>query len=325
MIKNCVYNADTSKIEPHEPQEFSSEQFMHSFFYDKEEFHLYHKQFASKVYRIIVKSSNKFIGYCYTGVKENNIKAPYSSPFSMIYMKIGYKIEDVCTVVGALKKCVKFLKYDKIEFTLPPEIYSPELVNSLSAAFFSDGFKVKLVNVNSHFNLEKYPNKETYLKIVPHRVRKSYKKALKNNLSFSEISIANFKVAYDVININREQMGHPLKISEQQMRDLLNMKALSAKCFVVKKNDICISAAIIFDVTEEISQVVYWGDILEYRAESPMAMLTTEVLDTYKKLGKRYLDIGPSSEDGIINAGLADFKKSIGCDNTIKMTFQYEF
>jgi len=56
----------------------------------------------------------------------------------------------------------------------------------------------------------------------------------------------------------------------------------------------------------------------------PMGLLPIKLVEYYKQLGKRYLDIGPSSENGIINLGLADFKKSIGCRNNIKMCFKYD-
>jgi hypothetical protein len=323
MIQDFVYN---DNIKDFETFDFSKElisHFIQPTFYDSIEFHSYHKKFADKVYRLFVKTNDKLIGYCFIGVKADLLKAPYSSPFSMIYLRSSYKISDICIIISALKDFGKKIGVKKIQITLPPEIYSIDIVNSLSAAFFSEGFKVKLVDINNYFNLENYTDKDNYLKYAPHKVRQNYKNALKNNITFTEIPIESFRIAYEVIRINRQQMGYPLKISEQQMSDLMNMKSLKARCYIAKKEDVSVAAAIVFDVTEDTSQVVYWGDNLEYRNERPMDLLTAEVFNIYKELGKKYLDIGPSSEEGIINTGLVDFKKSIGCDSNIKLTFEY--
>lgn len=38
--------------------------------------------------------------------------------------------------------------------------------------------------------------------------------------------------------------------------------------------------------------------------------------------GKKYLDIGPSTDFSIPNYGLCNFKESIGCDISLKLSFE---
>lgn len=322
MIKNYICDVDRNEI--YEDENINKGDFIEPTFYDCFDFHNYHKRFTSEVFCLGIKSEAKVIGYCYFGLKNKELKAPYSSPFSLIHLKENFKISDACIFAEGIKKIVKIKDIDRVHFTLPPEIYENELTNTLSTAFFSKGFKIKSIELNNYFDLSEYMDIETYLKKSPHKVRKNYKKALNNNLKFEQIDIENFEEAYNVIKINREQMGYPLKISKQQMQDLINMENLTVRAFVVKNQEKSIAAALIFDVTPEVSQVVYWGDNLEYRAERAMDLLTAEIFDVYKKLEKKYLDIGPSSEDGVINIGLADFKKSIGCNTNTKLVFEYE-
>jgi len=323
-LEDLYYNINSQQIIYCDNNCIQLNKFINPLFFDTEEFHQYHQKFAEKVYRIFFCNNNKQIAYCYIGLKNGIMKAPYSSPFSMVYVKNKYRINQICSVIKGLIDCAEILKCEKIMFSLPPEIYLPEVINSEWAAFSSNGFKVEKIDINNYFNLLKFQDKELFLKKSIHSLRQNYNIALKNNLIFTEIPIEKFKLAYDVIKINRKEMGYPLKISENQMNDLIHMKELTCRCFGVKKEDNFIAAAIVFDVTKDISQVIYWGDIDKYRKIRPMNMLTVNIFEFYRNLGKKYLDIGPSSENGVINNGLADFKKSIGCDNNIKITFKYE-
>lgn len=324
MIKNHIYDIDKNELYEDESNTIIVSDYISPTFYDQFEFHDYHQKFVDEVFCLCVKSKNKIIGYCYLGYREGVLKAPYSSPFALIHLKEDFKINDSCAFVEGIKFFAIKKDLKKVYFTLPPGIYGDELINTLIASFFSQGFKVKSIELNNYFDLTKYVDVKTYLEESPHKVRKNYKRALKNELVFEHIEIDNFETAYDVIKINREQMGYPLKISKLQMQDLINMDSLMVRAYIVKRYENPIAAALIFDVTEGVSQVVYWGDIPEYRNERAMDLLTSEIFNIYKKLGKKYLDIGPSSEDGVINTGLADFKRSIGCNTNTKIVFEYE-
>lgn len=323
MIKLYIYDIDNDALENLEIENIVLSNYIEPTFYDKLDFHEYHKKFVDEVFILGIKSNKKIIGYCYFGSRENLLKAPYSSPFSLIYLKENFNFKDASLFIKGTKKFACEKNYNEIHLTFPPDIYSPELVNVLNSSLFSEGFKISSIEVNNYFDLTNYIDLKAHLKYSPRKVRKNYKRSLENKLIFEELKKTDFKTAYDVIKTNREQMGYPLKILFNQMEDLINMDSSLIRSFVVKKNGKAVAAAIIFDVTNEISQVVYWGDIVEYRNERPMDLLTVQIFDTYKKLEKKHLDIGTSSEEGVINLGLADFKKSIGCNSSIKMVFKY--
>lgn len=55
-----------------------------------------------------------------------------------------------------------------------------------------------------------------------------------------------------------------------------------------------------------------------------MNMLTYSLFQHYRKTGVRILDIGISTENGIPNFGLCEFKESIGCSVSLKYCFELE-
>jgi hypothetical protein len=322
-MKNLLYNLIDKEITSEDIDINLLKEFDTTFF-DTEKFHFYHQKNVDEVYRFIVLNKNKPIALSYIGRTGNVLKAPYSSPFSNIYLYKKYRISDVMKISKGLIRVVEHLNCNKIQITLPPEMYSEQTISVFQAALASVGFKVNKIDINNFYDLTTFNSLESYLKKLSRMPRRNYNIAIKNNFSFTELPLSNFQLAYDVIKVNREEMGYPLRIGVTQMNDLLSILPSNGKCFVINNDEkIPIAAAIVFDVTKDISQVIYWGDKPKYRDLKPMSLLTTHLFEYYAKAKKMCLDIGPSSENGIINQGLADFKKMIGCKNNIKLTFEY--
>jgi len=286
------------------------------------EFHEYHERFSEAVYHLIFETDKDILGHCYIGKKGKIASLPYSAPFSLLYPRKKWKLEDIIQCLEGLILFCKYLEFSKIYITLPPDIYYPSLVNTLSSCLFSKCFKVFSVDLNQYYSLENFDTVELYLSSVERMVRRNYNKAIKNDLKFVKIDKNRFEEAYNVIQINREEMGYPLKIPKNQMKNIINLEHLKSSFFLVKKKDTAIASAIVFDVTNEVSQVIYWGDNPSYRVLRPMALLSTHLFDYFKNQGKKYLDIGPSSDKGIISPGLFEFKESLNCKSTIKLTFE---
>ena len=111
-------------------------------------------------------------------------------------------------------------------------------------------------------------------------------------------------------------------MSWQQVSDtIINMKN---DFWLLKLNDEYIASAVIFKVTDEVYQVIYWGDIHGYAEDKPMNYLAYKLYEYYAKKNMKVLAIGPSTEDGIPNYGLCKFKESIGCQVSSKLTFSKE-
>ena len=103
------------------------------------------------------------------------------------------------------------------------------------------------------------------------------------------------------------------------------MQIVKHSCFIVENNGKSVASAIVFEVNPDVAQVIYWGDIPNVSELKCMNFLSYNVVEYYKDRGFKFLDIGPSTEDGIPNIGLCDFKESIGCDISSKFTLKLEF
>lgn len=281
--------------------------------YDKLEFHELHKKNAEKVYEINFIKKNNIIAKIYVGIKENTACIPYSSPFSNIILKEEYKIETLDLVVKSLIRLKKDLNLQKIKITLPPSIYdiwSEEKINIL----LNNNFQIKYIDINNYFDLRKNINQER-------SVKKDYNIALKNNLVLEKSSL---KEAYEIIKQNRKERGYPLRMTLEHLQEIEEKFLNEIICYVVKKDDEKLASAIIFKVSKDVYQVIYWGNLERYKNQKPMVYLANELIKTFSKENISILDIGPSSEYGKINRGLYQFKKNIGCRSCLKFTLEYD-
>jgi lipid II:glycine glycyltransferase (peptidoglycan interpeptide bridge formation enzyme) len=83
-----------------------------------------------------------------------------------------------------------------------------------------------------------------------------------------------------------------------------------------------IATEIVFNVAKNCVQVIYWGDDLEFSQLKTMNYLSFNIFKYYKEQNISIIDIGPSTENSIPNYGLCEFKESIGCDISQKLTFE---
>jgi hypothetical protein len=84
------------------------------------------------------------------------------------------------------------------------------------------------------------------------------------------------------------------------------------------------ASALVYRLNERVAMIVYWGHLEEASEFRPVNLLAYYLFNYYRPIGFEILDIGPSSEFGVLNEGLVNFKKSLGCIQTEKATLRYE-
>ncbi|GFI54142.1 hypothetical protein IMSAGC022_00753 [Alistipes sp.] len=105
----------------------------------------------------------------------------------------------------------------------------------------------------------------------------------------------------------------------EQVKDTIAY--ISHDLFILDIDEEEVASAIVFKVTDNINQVIYWGDLPGFADKRPMNLLAYTIYEYYWHLGLGFLDIGPSTMNGIPNYGLCDFKESIGCTTSNKFIF----
>ena len=274
------------------------------------------------LYVVVYKEDSPRFG-CIFGKIGNEWKCPFSAPYGYIEpLKKEQTVKNYEDALKAVELTAVNANCKKILFTLPSTFYDTNVINTWYALMLNSGWKKLHVDINFALNINDlihdYNNK------IHYNARKNLRIASKANLMIRECkTCAEKSEAYNIIQINRSSKGYPLRMSEEQV--MKTITKVPARMHIVSDGSRDLAASLIYDVTSDIAQVVYWGDVPGCQDRKVMNFLSYELLKIYADKGFSYLDIGPSTSEGIPNYGLCDFKDSIGCERTAKFWLYKEF
>lgn len=233
------------------------------------------------------------------GLRGGEWRAPFSAPFSCLAGSHIYNNVYYAEARNALGGSIRLV--------LPPEIYG--------AAPSPHNAEVVYEDANYHYPLEQFADYEAHLSRAG---KYNHHRALKHIFEFFKTD--DVARAYGVIAENRRAMGYPLAMSLKQVEETI--KIIPADFFVMQLEGKDVAAAMIYQAAPGIMQVIYWGDLPEGRYARSMNRLAWEVFGWYSRNRPEIsiIDIGPASSEGILNDGLVQFKESIGCVRSSKLT-----
>lgn len=276
---------------------------------------------VDSVHYFVFKDNKVRLGIC-LGEKDGVLKSPFSAPFGgFSYNTDEHKFKFVEESVALLSNFAKENKLN-LKITLPPDFYGSTIINETASTLYRSDFSLKYVDMNYQFYVKDFGNYEENLN---REARRNLQRALQVPHSFIKLDSKNEKDvarAYAVIKANREWRGFPLHMSLQAVLDTI--KIIPADFFVLNVDGQDAAAAQVFHVSDSIVQVIYWGDVPGFYDKKVMNLLAYKVFEYYAKQGKvKIIDIGPSTEFGVPNHGLCEFKENIGCKTSLKFTFVY--
>ncbi len=268
------------------------------------------------VHYLLFKDSKVRFGLI-LGEKEKSLCSPFSAPFGGFAQNKNENIEYYESACEALRE-YSFSVGKDVCITLFPEIYDTSACAKTYLSLIRSGAKVQYTDINYYYELGDFSR---YWDMLDSKSRNKLRNAMKNNFKFEKLNSkcdSDIERAYSVIKANRVARGFPLRMSLEDVK--ATAKVVNVDFFVCSLNDIDMAASQVYRVTDDICQVIYWGDIQEYANYRVMNYFAFKTFEYYSALGVKLLDIGPSSEQGKPNYGLCEYKENIGCKATVKLT-----
>lgn len=241
--------------------------------------------------------------------------APFSAPFACFDFNRRQSAEMIYKAVLELRRYIP-----ELTLTLPPAFYSPDLISKMELALIQSGSRVSYADWNCHIDLDRF---DSYREIIPSYERNILDRAEREGYSLQRVDDAPDR-AYSVVEKNHRHKGYPVRMSLEQLIATASGSDAPVKgyYFVLTDGRVDAAAAVVYDVTPDIVQVIYWGDVPDAHCRYPMNLLAARLTEYFRSAGKRTLDIGPSSEWGVLAEGLCSFKERIGCSVSPKLTFR---
>jgi len=293
------------------------------FVFNSAEFNNLNSKKCDSVHYLLFKDVHYRLGII-GGIKNGQFLSPFSAPYGgFSFMSKDLRLTYIDEAIDLLINWVKKHNFSGIYITLSSrtndESYVPKFINSL----FRKSFNIDKIDLNYSFNLDKFDDQ--YLKLIDAAARKALKKSFINQLEFKYCESFNEKrIAFDLIKKHKSEHNYPLHLAFDGIIETSNI--VVCDFFLVKDiNSLPIASAIVYHVTKENVQLIYWGDLLEKRYLRVMNFLSYKIFEYYKVQGKKFVDVGPASQDSIPDFGLCVFKESIGCEIASKFSFSISF
>ncbi|MDZ7900576.1 MAG: hypothetical protein U5N85_21435 [Arcicella sp.] len=191
-------------------------------------------------------------------------------------------------------------------------------IQKLENCLFKLGFGISITEQNYEIPITE---KSFYETINSIRARQLLRKSIKKEFSFQEIINPNFTEIHAFITHSRERKNRPMTMNLEQFENHFRLFPKNFQVFSVTEFQQTIAVAVTIKINSQIVYTFYLADNEFHLKYSPTVFLLSGIYDYFKSQNYTILDLGIATNKGILNEGLARFKRSLGANSSLKKTY----
>jgi hypothetical protein len=200
-----------------------------------------------------------------------------------------------------------------------PEGYrSKTQIQKLENCLIKLGFEISIVEQNYEI---KITQKSFYETVISNRAKQLLRKSIKKGFTFQEENSPDFSEIHAFITHSRERKNRPMTMNLQQFENHFTLFPKNFQIFSVTDSEHIIAVGVTIKINEEIVYTFYLADDENYLKDSPTIFLLSGIYEYFQEKKYKILDLGIATAKGILNEGLANFKRSIGGNLSLKKTY----
>jgi len=202
----------------------------------------------------------------------------------------------------------KFNTAKKLKMVLPPEYFFEDHFYKQSVLLENlANTNSVVIDQNQHIDL-----KENTGLNFSHSARKKLRQLQELEYEVVESRETYFIAeAWEILQKNRLARGVTLSLTREELISSFSSAGNIYKALILKIRGVPAAAAVTVRIASEIEYVLYWGELPEFRQNSPVIGIAHFLL-TKSDSGIKYLDLGVSSISGVLDFGLHKFKSNLG-------------
>ncbi|MEH2059446.1 MAG: hypothetical protein V7K97_25485 [Nostoc sp.] len=224
-----------------------------------------------------------------------------------IYEQFIITVDDYLWCIGA----------KRIEVIMQPMCHNPSLFSLTYNIMIRLGYAVE----NHELNYNLAVDNICFSAKINHGNRKRLNKCLREGFTAKELDYSVYDQAYSVILENRIRRGFIFSMKYEQILQMVSTFPEKMKLFGVFNKDIIVCSSICVVINPLILYVYAWGDIDNMQNYSPITLLANYIYEYAQKKAFQIVDLGTSTILGEPNIGLMKFKKNLGCQESLKLSF----
>lgn len=245
-------------------------------------------------------------------------QSPGQAPFGGIELNADLKLEVLQFFWQGIEEFLQKQSIQQIRIKLYANCYQAENAQVLQYLWLQNGFSIAEHNLNYHLNINNNPLVQRMHTSEKRRLRKCYAQGY----TFDICPTPDFELVHRLVSQCRHRKGFPVSISSDALKNLYRQFSEHFILFTLKDQQRIIALATGISVTPEVLYYFLPADDEAYLSYSPMVRLLEGMYNYGQQHGYTILDLGISTEFSQPNHGLINFKKHMGAEASLKLTFE---
>lgn len=209
-----------------------------------------------------------------------------------------------------LEESILNIKEKTIKINAYPEGYlTQSQIQKLENCLLKLGFEISITEQNYEIAITQ---KSFYETIISIRAKQLLRKSIKKGFSFQEVLEPDFSEIHAFIARSRERKNRPMTMNLVQFENHFTLFPKNFQIFSVTDSAQIIAIGVTIRINERIVYTFYLADDEEYLKYSPIIFLLSGIYEYFQQKNYTILDLGIATTNGILNEGLANFKRSVG-------------
>ena len=254
---------------------------------------------------------------------ESEITGEWKSPLRGTYGGISFdkkiKLKNLIWFLKAVQKELKKRKAKSLDIKLPPQSHDNIEFALQQYALYATDFRIVQSDINQSIVVD-----GELLNKMNRANTKRYNKCKTAGIIGTQLTLDNLERVYDTIAINRNSKGYTISMTLDELKRMVATFEERVILFGCNYLEEQVAAAICIKVSKEILYVFYWGDRPGYSNYSPIVELASKINRYCLSEGIKILDLGTSSIGKDPNNGLINFKRGLGCVESLKILMRAE-
>lgn len=245
----------------------------------------------------------------------NQLISLSKSPFGGFSLPFGFEENSINKLLTSIDQYAFQQGITKIEIRCHPDVYNEQESNCINKKLADADYQVMYHDLAQVIHVS---DRGTEFNI--HR-RRRLRQCISAGFRFKQLNFSDLEEAYALIRESRENKGYPVTMSLEELRQVRELFPEQYLLFGVMDKEKIIAACLAIVVSPSVLYCFYIGDSISYRKFSPVTLLLKGVYDYCLTHDIHIMDLGISTEHGVVNTGLFAFKKSLGAHVSSKLTY----
>jgi hypothetical protein len=247
--------------------------------------------------------------------------SPGQAPFGGLEFDPTLRLEVLDFFWQEINAFLQTQALQSLHIKLYAQCYQPENTQVLQYLWLQHGFSIAEHNLNYHIDINAQALSERLHTSEQRRLRKC--KTL--GYEFGIWTSPDFEWVHQFVQACRQRKGFPVSLSAEALQTLYARFPDHFTLFTLRHQQRIIALATGVRVSPDILYYFLPADDAQYLSASPMVALLEGIYTYAQANNYQMLDLGISTEYSMPNHGLINFKKHMGAEASLKLTFVKEF